>query len=441
MTRTRTGLTPAWLALPWVAIVLAARQPIRDNSFLWHVEAGLLQTRSGSILRTDPFSAAYVGTPWRTQSWLAELAYAQLERTFADLGWVTAYLVVVGALTFGLVAIAQFLESRSWLAVAVTQLGLVWLASPLFAPRPVFVSFVLLAAVVLVVRVPRLWWLGPVMMLVWAASHGSFALGIGVLVLEATRRRSMRLFRVALVSAGAASLTAHGWHVWALLLDFARSRDSLALITEWAPPDLLSPARIPYVAIMAVLFVGATNGRLLTRDLWVVVPFLVFGLTSSRALYPAAIVLSPYVAQSLGFGVEQHIGERKTPVAALVAVLLIPLVIPVTDAGRLDTARFPVDAATHIDTGPVFHDDVAGGYLIYTGRRQVFIDDRAELYSPNYMRGMISARAGHPSWRETFGAAGIEQALLRADDGLVAVLVDDGWETQYEDEDFVVLHR
>lgn len=441
MTRTRNGLTPAWLALPWVAIVLAARQPIRDNSFLWHVEAGALQAKAGTVLRADPFSAAYMGSPWRTQSWLAELAYTQLDRAFADLGWVTAYLVVIGTLTFGLVAMAQFLDSRSWLAVAVTQLGLVWLASPLFAPRPVFVSFVLLAAVVLVVRMPRLWWAAPIIMWVWAASHGSFALGIGVLVLEAVRQRSARLSRMALVSAAAASLTAHGWHVWTLLLDFARSAESLDLITEWAPPDLLSPARLPYVAILAVLFLGATKGRVLTRDLWVVVPFLVFGLTSSRALYPAAMALSPYVAQSLGFGAEQRIGDRKTPVVALAAVLLIPLVIPVADAGVLDKARFPVAAAAAIRPGPVFHDDVVGGYLIYAGRSHVYIDDRAELYPPDYMRGMISARAGHPSWRDTFGTAGIEQALLRADDGLAAVLVADGWHTEFEDEDFIVLRR
>jgi hypothetical protein len=63
------------LVLPWIMAVVAARLPVRDNSFLWHVTAGRLQIEQGAVLTADPFSFTFLGAPWRTQSWLLELVY------------------------------------------------------------------------------------------------------------------------------------------------------------------------------------------------------------------------------------------------------------------------------------------------------------------------------------------------------------------------------
>ncbi|MGD2103239.1 MAG: hypothetical protein PVG83_13485, partial [Acidimicrobiia bacterium] len=44
------------LLIPWVALVIDAWSPIRDNSFLWHVRAGELQIDAAAVLTADPFS-------------------------------------------------------------------------------------------------------------------------------------------------------------------------------------------------------------------------------------------------------------------------------------------------------------------------------------------------------------------------------------------------
>ena len=76
-----------WLLAPFVALVAPLSRPISDNSFLWHVRAGTVQLDLGEVLRADPFSYTSGGEPWRTQSWLAELGYGWLERTFDGVGW------------------------------------------------------------------------------------------------------------------------------------------------------------------------------------------------------------------------------------------------------------------------------------------------------------------------------------------------------------------
>ena len=77
----RFSLAHLVLVVPWVALVIDAWAPIRDNSFLWHIRAGELQASAGEVLVADPFSFTMLGERWLTQSWLAELLYGWENRT------------------------------------------------------------------------------------------------------------------------------------------------------------------------------------------------------------------------------------------------------------------------------------------------------------------------------------------------------------------------
>ncbi len=94
----------------------------------------------------------------------------------------------------------------------------------------------------------------------------------------------------------AVSLTAHGFGIWSMLTSFVTNREALSFISEWAAPDLLSVATFPYVLMIAAVIVATARSRIEARELWVVIPFLVFGFTSARAIMPAAIVLAPFAA-------------------------------------------------------------------------------------------------------------------------------------------------
>ena len=188
---------------------------------------------------------------------------------------------------------------------------------------------------------------------------------------------------------------------------------------------------------------AAVAGRINPRDLWVVVPFLIFGLTSARALMPATIVLIPYAASAWAGGPhreEVSQGQGRVNFAIGIALVIVPFVAFLGFAG-LDSERFPVEAATHLSSSVVWHDDATGGYLIYSGQFPVFIDDRAELYGAEHFREFVRTRQGGPTWQTTFEEYGFDQVLVRSDVGLASVLAAEGWVVDFTDDRWTVFSR
>ncbi|NOY55074.1 MAG: hypothetical protein GXP34_03720 [Actinobacteria bacterium] len=425
-----------------MGLVIGAASPIRDNSFLWHVRAGTLQLDVGHVLRTDPFSFTLHGAPWRTQSWLVELGYGLLERWTHGLGWVPVMLVVVGALTFLLVGLSVYRRSRSLLVTGIVMVLFTWLGLAYQVPRPVLMSFLFLALLVVMMD-HGIMWAVPLVLWAWASVHGSWVLGLGYVTLDALAyRRSWRpVMRTLAASLITVSITAHGLGVWEILGAFLRNRDALRLITEWAVPDILSVPNLPYALVIVALLVAAAKGAIDTRRLWLIVPFLLFGLTSERSLFPAAIVLVPWTVLALSAHKDLVRLSPRRPEAivnALIAILIVvtPLAAYIGVRPGIDPTGFPVQAARHLTEGRVWSDDRTGGFLIYAygPEREVFIDDRAELYGVDFMRELVQTRDGDPIWRNVFQQQNIQQALVHRDSGIGRALDAAGWYRAFEDD-------
>ena len=431
-----------FLLLPWVGIAISARKPIRDNSFLWHVRAGDVQIDSEAVLTQDPFSFTFAGEAWRTQSWLADLMYGALDRRFGFdyVPWLIGFVAVAVVVLIG---VSAYRLSASLTATAATVVLVAWLSVSFLSPRPVLFSYLFLAALFVVLEREKLRWAIPLIVWIWAAVHGSFVVGIGLIVLHRiSRRRPMRAdVAVAVV---VASLTAHGLGIWQMLIRFYQNRSALDFITEWAPPKLINPQLAPYLAVIALLVWGAASSKIDKRDLVIVLPFLLFGLTSARSLFPAVVVLAPFIAQSISQRLAGLIGSPDrihTPPKVAVAVLIVALPFLVTpEWPGLSEERFPTMVAGSLSNIPTFHDDVVGGYLIYAYPEiPVFVDDRAELYGAQHFRDLLTARRGAEGWVDVFDAYGIEQALLSVDDGLTTVLELEGWHRVAESDQYVVM--
>lgn len=429
------------LFLPWITAIVAARLPIRDNSFLWHVTAGRLQVESGAVLTADPFSFTFGGETWRTQSWLLELGYS-LADGIIGLNFVMPFLGACGALTFGFVLLVVYRATGSVEATAIVGVLTAWLAAAFLSPRPVVVSYLLFALVVAAAGQRRLHWTLPLIAWVWASVHGSFILGVGFVVLLALRNRDRGLARAATMMVLAVSLTAHGLALWEILLEFARSQSALDLITEWATPDLTGIPLIPFSVGILLLMVAAMGGRLKPADMWIVAPFLIFAFTATRAVFPAWLALAPFVGGAFSSlrATERDSGQHRRVMVGISTVLVaLPFLIPV-DPGPL-SEDFPAEAVDQLGRGPVFHDDYVGGFIVYARgpELQVFVDDRAELYGADHLGSMTRARSGSPVWREIFDRWGVEQALIRQKDGLADVLLVEGWRRIAQDGEFVLL--
>ncbi|NHZ71080.1 MAG: hypothetical protein GWP18_05510 [Proteobacteria bacterium] len=441
----RAGLNVLHAAPLLVGFLLALRasELIRDNSFLWHIRAGSVQASTGTVLTTDPFSYTANGESWRTQSWLIDLAYAQLESMTGSLTWANWFVFGMGAVVLALIGLAIYDSRRSPVIVAGGLILAMWLFAPFAQARPVIVSYVMMAALVLILRWKHqlLWMLVPLFW-IWAAVHGSWVLGGVLVILELIRSRDGRLIKAGAVALVATLFTAHGIGTWAVLYEFSQAREALGLIEEWLPPDFADIAQAPYLIIMVGLFVGFARRDLSPRDLIVVLPFLFFGMTSRRAVFPATIVLLPYAIAAVPVPkVRTSRGSALIPAVALSVLGLLALSPMVArPLGLLDAERFPRDSVVaSIEGRTPFHDSAVGGYLIFDAwpADLVYIDDRAELYGFDRLQGLRKALSG--DYEEVFDAYGIDVAIVKPESPLHRRLVSDGWSPDAVTEEFIAL--
>jgi hypothetical protein len=173
----RDGLV---LALLLLVVGLCAFHPLYAIDFFWHLELGEQIARTGSIPRTDLFSAVAPDRPYVQFNWLWELAAAELVRGFGFRGvrWMQAF--AMASSIAALFALARAHTKRAELAFFAAALGFVWFEDR-FQERPaslVLAFTVALFALVLRREPGRVWQLGLLGLLgaIWSNLHGGESL-------------------------------------------------------------------------------------------------------------------------------------------------------------------------------------------------------------------------------------------------------------------------
>ncbi len=427
------------LIVPLVALVIDAWAPIADTSFLWHIRAGTLQGQSGSVLTTDPFSFTMLGESWLTQSWLVELLYGWSE-SLSGLGFVAPMLLIVSSTTFVCVALIAYRSSGSVTATAFVLILTTLAMISFLVPRPVLFSFLLFSVLVLAWDRPSVRWTAPLIVWIWAAAHGSFIIGLAYLGLVWLMNKQWRLTPILLVAAVVTLFTAHGLGVLEFLFDFVESRDALTYISEWRKPELLSVVFLPLLGGVVFIVIGAFRGLIFPKHLWLIVPFVLLGMSSVRAIPPSWLALVPLVSLSLSeltLGTNRRFGQVSAAVFTVTVVVISVIVKP---GASLLEDRFPVAALASLDDVATFHDDRTGGFLIWAEgpERLAYIDDRAELYGDR-LGEFVRVRNGDQDWRSVFERDGIEQVLLKAEEPLIDDLEGEGWQMVYDGPSYVIL--
>jgi hypothetical protein len=422
-----------------VALVIDAWAPIRDNSFLWHVRAGELQMNAAEVLTADPFSFTMLGERWLTQSWLAELLYAWGESIWS-LGFVPPMMLLLSSVSFLAIGLVAYRRSKSEWSTAIIVALTTLLMISFLVPRPVLFSFALFALVVAAWDRPATRWTIPFLFWIWASVHGSFAIGLAYLGLTIIMEWDWKALPTAIVAGLATFFTAHGLGVLEFLLDFSEAGPALALLSEWRRPEILSVVFAPFLIGLGLIVIGAARQKITPRHLVILVPFLLLALSATRAVPPAWIALVPLMGVALS-GLAAGSRKRFSTPAAIVFGLVV-LITPwfIISDGSIDEERFPVAASAQLADVRTFHDDSAGGFLIWAQgpERLVYIDDRAELYGERMLE-YVRVRDLERDWEPVFDRDGIEQVLLRSDEELIGELEAAGWLRTYEDDGFVVL--
>jgi hypothetical protein len=471
---------PSW---PWLLgfaamlRALASPQALLDDPDIYlHITAGNWMLAHRALPTADPFSHTMPGARWIPSEWLAETVFAAV---YGVAGW--GGVVVLAAAAFGLAVglLAWFLSRRlPPLPAAVAALAGATLVLPHLLARPH-----MLALPILVIWCGALlgardegggppWRILPVMVL-WANLHGSFMFGLALAgfagseaalypATGASAGLEIRRWAGFLASATLAALCTPnelGGFLQPLRLVFMPALQTG--FVEWLPPNLAHfPAleawllgavalgfgfgvRMPWMrlALLLVLF-AMTLAHVRHADL--------LGLVGPLAV--AAALAAPFtslLAPAAGSPLSRLAAALAVPsrlpavvlalglgVAASLPVLLHPPVR--ADDAVTPTAALAAAERLHL-TGPLFHTEAYGGYLIFVGV-PVFIDGRIEMYGDDFLREYLFAERGDPATLDKLlDRYHVTWTLLRS--GTPAIGTMDhkpGWHRAWSDERSVI---
>jgi hypothetical protein len=170
------------VCITFLAVFAMAARMTMDTDTWWHLRAGEWILEHRAVPLVDPFSYTRQGAPWQYPGWLVQAPIALLYRVLGPGGlnlWTAAMVTLAFAFIWLRLSGGPFLRAFVIVFAAAVS-GVYW------AARPYLVTFVLAAVFIWILegyrwrRSPaaekRLWWL-PALMVVWANSHGGFAIG------------------------------------------------------------------------------------------------------------------------------------------------------------------------------------------------------------------------------------------------------------------------
>ena len=458
----------------------ARARMLGDPDTQWHLAAGRWTIDHLTVPTRDPFSYTMRDAPWLAHEWLSEVLMAALH---AHLGWAGLPALAVACYALTLAVLARFCLRR---LEAVYAILLVALAAALMAGhglvRPHILTWPLLAIWMchLVDRVERgttpSLWLAAVMLL-WANLHGSFTLGLALVVplaleaiVRAPRHERVRLGRgwsVFLLLAALASLvTPHGVDSWLFTLHVMKLRLALSVITEWLPPNFQQFQ--PVAMLLLLVLFAALSGRLRTHWLRALLVLGLVFMCLKHARYGsiAGMVMPVLVARALADGFKRQPIEgqgaewldrlflalarpstawaRGGVALGCLALLTVQVIaLPVEPGPRVYPHAALAAARAQQLTGPVLNDYNFGGFLIGEGV-PVFIDGRADMYGDEFIASYLAAtQLAKPGVLEQVLAKHqIEWTMLRVGTPAIAVLdLLPGWQRVHADPVAVVHKR
>lgn len=416
---------------------------LSDNSFLTHLTTGR-RILEGHLPSTDPYSFTAYGHPWVIQSWFASLLYGLTYNIGHGAG-----LRLMVAVISALIAAVLWRLSRSVRSIVV-RLAVVapaiLIGTVVWGPRPLLfglLGFVLLLLILVEERDPR--WLIPIMW-IWVNTHGSFPLGIVLIVVygigvwfdHGSVTHVIRTFKWAIGGTILGAVSPLGpkllWFPIALL----SKQSVLDAMIEWRAPGFQVTWQRMFLLTIVAAFAFAPRlpeGRRY-RVLLPAVVFVALGLTAVRNIGLATFVLTPLLAAELHDvgSLAGNVRSRSyTVMAATLAAVTIAVVGVRLSQPSFDLSGFPVTAIdwlqAHGRLGPdhrLAAKDVVGNYLEFRseGRVKVFIDDRVDMFPASVVNDERTLLKASKDWQEPLDRWHIDTILWDSDDPLATVLAE-----------------
>jgi hypothetical protein len=500
-----TYFFPSFGALLWmgtfVVVLGLGRGMINaDGDLGRHITIGNYILDHARVPLRDLFTHTTAGQPFTPHEWLAEVIFAVTHRLMGLNGPVLISAVVI-ATAFWLVWVRTRDGRRNLLpAVIVTILATAgsaihWLS------RPHIFTFLFLAVWMIVLHQMSTgksgrWWLLPVIMLLWANTHGGAVGGIATWALygaglgwNAFLRRKSREARMApgfwrrYLAAGAGASLATlanpaGLGLWLNDLGHITNQYMASHTIEFLPPSIHNSSTWPFW-FLGGMFVVMMVFASIRRRAELVFPgaaWLAMAVYSARNIPLFLIVSAPLLAQGLEetwsrladrFGAARRFlvhDSRLLDLDQVVKGPVLPLLLVIGTFGAFqagfhldfqgkgnayDSGIYPVEAVSWIQSNPqqgeMFNAFTWGGYLLYREwpKYRVFIDAgaegaRGEALTRQYLT-VINRDSG---WENVLDQYHVEWVILPPSEPVATTLRSTtGWQAVYEDGTAVIFRR
>jgi hypothetical protein len=446
----------------WVGI-----RQLSDNSFFWHLRTGEYMLDHG-IPRGDVFSYTSPGIHWVAQSWLAEIAYGVLDRTFGAFG-----IRVLVALTGAVITLLSYRLARrlSGDRVRAAMISVVaYLATMVvFSERPLAFGLALALVVVWIVEIPdariarRPLIALPIVLWVWANVHGSFALGVVYIGLHVLGRwfegevpwrgRSRDLVAGTFIGLAVSLVNPYGPGLLLFPVQLMGRGEVLSQVVEWRSPDFRSPVGMAFAAWLVVLVcaLALSKQRPTRRDVIVALPFVLLALWAERNIGLAVLFTLPIAARL--FATTRKRPDSRSPASAIALAVVLSLIVisGVGAAGQpnFQVGSYPSKAMTYVQSHDLlgkrlFTTDAWAGYTIlrFWPEQRVFMDDRYDMYPTALVEDYTDVADGHPNWEQVLDKYRVQVIVWQPKRALSQLLAQSrNWHRVHADRTAVVYER
>jgi hypothetical protein len=465
-------------------LLLGSRMLNTDGDLGRHLTLGTYMLETHRIPVNDVLSFSRFGAARPPYEWLSQIAFAAAYRLLNLDGVVLLASVAIAAAFFVVYVDGAERSQAPFLALCITTWAAV--ASSLhWLTRPHVFSFILFALWVRCLERLRTGrtvgiWQFPVLMLLWANTHGGFILGILAWLAylfgwawQSWRKQEQMGIGGKLVLVGAASLVASIltpdlWGNWGAVLQ-NRSAFILSRTIETRSLDISSQGTWPFLCMLGlvVLVFAASRRRLIPAHAFLLGGLAAISFSMVRNIPFFAIASAPILIERLATVTgarPRWLAFEKTlltidgglrgivwPLAAVVfatGLLSVHGVRTHRSLYRFSPGTFPVEAADwlmdHPLAGNMFNDFNWGGYLLYRlwPSQRVFIDSQSDFYGEDFTRQYEELNTAGGNWQQYLSVYKIAWVIVPPSSRLATNLaLDPSWGIRYQDSTAKILGR
>jgi len=445
-----------------------------DPDICWHLRNAESLFRTHRFIMKDSYSFTAFGAPWIDHEWLAEVPFYLGWRAMGERGVLLVTALLIEAVMLGVFYLAYQRSGDLKATVRVSVIAVLF-ATISFGPRTLLFGWLCLVVELLLLERFRsgegrgrgIWALPP-LFAVWINLHGSWLIGIVVLLVYTacgsvrvsvgsiengvwTPTQLRKLMVAACLSVGALFVNPYGWRLVAYPFNLAfHQQINIANVDEWRPLDFHSLRGRVFLLCLATLFLL----QLLRQRRWALyeLAFLFISIYSaisySRFLFLVAILAMPLMATRIA-GRPSPPARNRPLLNALLLLALIPLSTLRFPAARDDRAAtlFPLQALPTLRAfrpqGNVFNEYLWGGFLEWNARQiPVMIDPRADIFEYNGTFKDYLDAVELRGTNEVLNKYKIRYVLFERHTPLVLFLLQTpAWKIDYEDGTTVLLER